>query len=971
MNKIRMSLVVFCFVVLSIVSSNYVWAYEPCESGDGPYCDGSTRWYCNGTRYVSTSCANGCSSGYCKCISGGTTYSNGSNRCVSGSLDKCDNGTWDDYVNCTYGNCQSSTQCGECNSTSYPNACSNGVATYCSGGEKRSVNCTYGSCQNSTTCAECNSTSYPAACSNGTLTYCSGGKKQSVTCTYGSCRSSTACAQCSTNADCGTGKSCKDGVCGAACSTLTTQSTCVAGNECRWISEESRCIDNSMVLHCEQDLDWDCISNSATCRGTLISYGECDVGLKCCKADPTCSSIGGACIVYGWNCMDTFGGVVNSEPLDCTGVDVCCKRPVTGWDECQTDANCLDLYGDSCLYCKTQSTPLGNKKTCEDKTSSSHPAEVFNGTSGVCSGFNGDSVCSFASITTRCSSGTAVTDDSTGSDGDFNWHCVGSSGGTCGGTDGLTRYCSATNLPNVNGVCGTSNGSNVISQPSTNLCTTGTADWSSTGTDSQGTDGTFDWKCTGTCSGSTDTCSAINDTAPNLSSTVLQTSGGSTVAVESGNRNHICQLAFGGNSTVRWVITGSDVQGVSDISTMTLRFRTDAGAIITTSAVAAVNGVATFVVDTSGMTAATYNVEVQINDVHTPNPGNIGWIDTGRDFKVWNCLVGVTGTFYDGSDTAISCSANMGYTNTVPTDLSFGLRYGIGASNPRVMTVTSPTFASGDKLYWNTTVNYQPVFPGFPGSGPNEARINGNCVSGASLDPKLADAYAATPSLNIEYASVMDQEAWYQVIGGSILATGKVTNYVPVTCKDNCQTVAGGIIFAKEISVSDTDVANSSDGSRNSGKMVKVKYSYVDLKKQYFTSKGVGTTFAGNQNRSTNGVKDATGVIFVEGNMTIDENIDTSNFMMIIASGDIIINPNVNKVNAILMGSNVVASGDGDTQLVINGVVYGINGVKFNRTFTVPNKNNTDPSVKVIYNPGLLFMVPKEIIKSLSQWKVN
>ena len=801
------------------------------------------------------------------------------------------------------------------------------------------VNCIYG-CSGGY-CNECTTTSYPQACSSGTLTYCLGGDKKSVACTYG-CRNSTTCAQCSSDSNCLSTQACIGGVCKVpTCSEVGGFCINTAGYnnspyKCPSVSTKGKCDDPNNGTCCTAK----CLTDYATAYGAL------------CLNRDYCSAVGG---------YNTFGGAI----VGCANGLYCCvdSNAATFRDICNSNQKCVDDYGD-CYTC--DDVPI-NESSYTYKDCKKH---VSTGGDGSCGSAAGGDLCSMPTSGLCSSSYGSTPIDSVGTDGTFDWKCVGQKASTCRTVGKDSSACTATKKLFFEGVCGTSNGSNVVSRPSDNLCITGTTDWSITGTDSEGTDGTFDWKCVGSCGGKTETCTAINDTAPNLNSTVLQTSGGSTVAVESGNRNHICQLAFGGNSTVRWVITGSDVQGVSDISTVTLRFRTNAGAIISTSAVAAVNGVATFVVDTSGMTAAIYNVEVQINDVHT-SPGNRGWIDTGRDFKVWDCLVGVTGTIYDGSDTAISCSGGAGYTNTVSSDLSFGLRYGIGAGNPRIMTVNSPTFASGDKLYWNSTVNYQPVFVVFPGSSPNEARINGNCISGASLDPKLADAYATTPILNIEYASVMDQEAWYQTVGGSILATGKVTNYVPVTCKDNCQTVAGGIIFAKEISVSDKDVANSSDGSLNSGKTIKARYSYADLKKQYFTNKGVGTTFVGNQNRSANGIKDATGVIFVQGNMTIDTDIDTSDFIMIIASGDIIINEDVNKINAILVGSNVLAGGSADNQLVINGVVYGVNGVKFNRTFAVASKNNTAPSIKVVYNPGLLFMVPKEIIKSLSQWKVN
>lgn len=691
--------------------------------------------------------------------------------------------------------------------------------------------------------------------------------------------------------------------------------------------------------------------------------GICDTNWTCDSSCTLNASAEYACTSsvsnrYACSCYtdsDCNTGLHCDHSVGCSGLGLCYRKsqPVNECSGSNSDGNaeCEILNGNSCYTCDT---------IAETSTTLSFKKCVMHAVNGSCGSRDGDTVCSQPS-TSLCSSGTVSWTDSDGSDGTFNWRCLGSCGGSY---DSCTATKKSTKVV-VNGLCDpTNNGQTVPNKPTSDLCSQGTPSTVTT----SGT--TYSWTCTGTngvcpdTSSTNPSCTATQDTAPSLVSTVLQTSGGTTVAAETGNRNHICQTVFGGNPMIRWLITGSDVQGVSDISTMVLRFRSGS-MMTTTAAVTAVAGVATFVIDTSAITPGLYNVEVQINDVHTP-PGNRGWIDTGRTFKIWDCLVGVSGTIYDGSDVPISCSGNSGYTTLAPSEIDFELRYSLGSNSPRNMVVNSPNFASGDKLYWNSNVNYQPVFPGFPGSAPNEARINGNCVSGASLDPKLADAYAANPSLNIEYSSVMDQEAWYQVIGGSIMANNKVTNYVPVTCKNDCQTVINNIIWAKTISMSDRDQSVKYDG-----KNFKVKYSYVDLRKQYFISKGVGTTFVGNKKITDEGIKEAGGVIFVEGNLTIDSNIDTNNFMMLIVSGDIIINPNVTKINAILMGTNVVAGGEGDNQLVINGMVYGVKGVKFNRSFSVANKNNTEPSVKVVYNPGLLFMVPKEIIKSLSQWKVN
>ena len=61
--------------------------------------------------------------------------------------------------------------------------------------------------------------------------------------------------------------------------------------------------------------------------------------------------------------------------------------------------------------------------------------------------------------------------------------------------------------PPVDGKCGSSNGGTFSSQPTTNLCTSGTTSWS----DSSGSDGSYNWSCAGSNGGTTASCSANRD----------------------------------------------------------------------------------------------------------------------------------------------------------------------------------------------------------------------------------------------------------------------------------------------------------------------------------------------------------------------------------------------------------------------------------------------------------------------------
>jgi hypothetical protein len=113
------------------------------------------------------------------------------------------------------------------------------------------------------------------------------------------------------------------------------------------------------------------------------------------------------------------------------------------------------------------------------------PAPVVN---GACGSANGTDLTS-APTTNLCSAGTQSS--VTGS-GPWDWTCAGSNGGS-------TASCSA-NLE-INGTCGSANGTDLTSAPTTNLCNAGTQS-SVTGS------GPWDWTCAGSNGGSTASCSA-------------------------------------------------------------------------------------------------------------------------------------------------------------------------------------------------------------------------------------------------------------------------------------------------------------------------------------------------------------------------------------------------------------------------------------------------------------------------------
>jgi hypothetical protein len=250
-----------------------------------------------------------------------------------------------------------------------------------------------------------------------------------------------------------------------------------------------------------------------------------------------------------------------------------------------------------------------------------------------------------------------------------------------------------------------------------------------------------------------------------------------------------------------------------------------------------------------------------------------------------------------------------------------------------------------------------------------EEKITWNCMGSTNTCAEGDGADA------LNCSSDVDQGNWFQIKDGNILTKGKVVNYPPLTCKGNgctSSTVVNGAIFSK--SNSSTSGVDQSVSKSDSGFNFKT-FSYNQLKAGYFDKKGVGTTFAGNTDWVN--IKDTLGVIFVDGDLKINSDLSTSNFVMIIAKGTITIDPNVNLFNGILVANKVVAAvADSSStaavnQLVVNGMIHGVSSVQFSRSLYPKSLNNTTPSVLVNYKPELLFMVPEELNKSFSQWKVN
>ncbi len=437
-----------------------------------------------------------------------------------------------------------------------------------------------------------------------------------------------------------------------------------------------------------------------------------------------------------------------------------------------------------------------------------------------------------------------------------------------------------------------------------------------------------------------------------------------------GLRLHSCQFANPDIVTISFNVMDSN--GISDIGLVSMRFK-GLGTVYTATLTPTGNpniGTATFSnIDVSGIGDATYTLQVKVDDVHAPITS--GWMDIDYIFKNWNCEVAVDGMFYDSSaDGSYLCSIgnNIGFGTTAPAGLPFRINY--VSTETRQLTNNSPRFNNPDPLLWQDT--YKANIFDFPGK-LNAAKLGTSNPSCVVLEDSFnvygyVDAWSVSPAIEIKYSAVMDQEAWYRVSGGSILAEAKVVNRVPVTCKIDCTTTLHGLIWSKSV-----------DSSTKNGQKIWTRQPQPPLKNYYETLKGeikdeksLGTVVNSATNSSTVLSAGTTGVIFINGDLNIDQNMNPAGYVFFVVNGNISIDESVTLVKGVFYSEKkVLALGANASPLKIYGSVYGKGGVRLSRSFADKSKNNLNPATEIIYDPNIIFKLPKPVWRGLENWNLD
>ena len=249
-----------------------------------------------------------------------------------------------------------------------------------------------------------------------------------------------------------------------------------------------------------------------------------------------------------------------------------------------------------------------------------------------------------------------------------------------------------------------------------------------------------------------------------------------------------------------------------------------------------------------------------------------------------------------------------------------------------------------------------------------------NCDSKIDfIDSGIADPYAILPSFTADFSGTLIQDPWYQANGGGVISNTSVNGQVPVTCTndDNCKISISGLVAAPAVENYSKNLSDAQNWyySNVLAKLADYNTNYDYFYSQYFVKKGIGTVLSGNKSILDIGT---TGIYFIKGNLTIDTDktlINPGDFLMLIVKGNINVGIGASRVDGILVANNINASGAIDNQLIFNGSLYAADSVNFSRDYSHRLTNNSTPAVIVKYDPELIFNIPGDIAKVLTNWQ--
>jgi len=517
----------------------------------------------------------------------------------------------------------------------------------------------------------------------------------------------------------------------------------------------------------------------------------------------------------------------------------------------------------------------------------------------------------------------------------------------------------------------------------------------------------------------------------------IRNSSGTIVPVETGDRNQICQTIFKSagvhDRKVKFSVTVSDASGGETINKVSLRLRRGETTIMQVNGIGLTTMAPTYSVTGVGASlyktpeysvtgdklTVTFPIQFRENFGTPFAVDNLGiwaedetgqkldWTDGGREFKVWDCKVPVTGTVYDGSDAPLGrpvCPTD-GYLTPVEAGIFNALIYK-NTTSEKTMTVSgSATYLSqgSNSLIWGGG-SYAAKFngeEGLPGSAPiarlgdkKKSPVPYTCpvtVAAISISQTEIDAYQDGPEAKIDFSFTANQEPWYQTVsGGRLLGVGAIQSMVPPTCKvPGCtpalsidSTISGtnGIVIAGEgisniAGCSDSDCKNGFPNNwyRKNKNITDGSISYEGLKTLYYDRKGIGKVVGGGNLSDILAQTGTEKVIFVNGDLTVSSNppsVPINAFKMYIVKGKVNIEGEVTSVDGMFVVDGAMnVTGENANTLNLNGSIYARGGFVNGRSLGSGDENNEAPSVKVNYRPDFIFSMPAKLAENVYNWR--
>lgn len=662
----------------------------------------------------------------------------------------------------------------------------------------------------------------------------------------------------------------------------------------------------------------------------------------------------------GGTCSNTDNGTCDEEPPpDDECIPPHCED--SGYHfatNCRGDCETMNHWVDTEYYVCCAS---GYNYICDGWC---YPDQTY----GNCSYCNGP--CRNEECPTTCHANDLFVPDGSQSDGQCKLeYCpstppIYGAPGTCGTANGqiITKQQDLNNFT----LCGDGEGASIPS------CTTTICRWACFGSD------------IGNCTGGPRSvgCSAVVNSPPTFQGLVLKNNTSQIVPaqIEIGvgtSRNHICQTDFNGSLTINVTVSATDPDGLSDINDIQLKWNN-----ITFTRNSLTNGVANFsyTFNSGQYDNGTYPFLVNIIDKAN---NSTGWLGSYRYFKFWDCKVPISGTIYDGTSGS-NCGTGEGFsTSADPAVLNFSsLVFTGGGVGVNMTTINSPNYASTNYLTWGVNT-YIPGFNTDISLTNPKLRFktsptgSWNCPTNPNVDTTGVDPYSTDAMMiTADFSGILIQDPWWQADGGGVISNTSVKGRVPATCTEtnNCvsQISIGGLVAALTVENKGKSLNSAQDWyySNTNAKLADYNTNYDYFYSQYFVKKAVGITFStDDKNISDIGT---TGIYFIKGNLTIDTDKTLTNpgdFLMIIVKGNITVDQTVNTVDGILIANDINASGSSLTPLTFNGSLYASNNVNFSRDFDTRLDNNTKPAIVVNYDPELIFNMPGDIAKVLTNWQ--